>query len=251
MSIDISAVIIGVGLLIGYHFIFNRNDLKCSPSLERELNIVKSQHNNQIAELKREYANKIKQLQDQVDWLLNELTKYKAERPVILEKNAIKVLLACGGTQRFCSTDSRVLRRANINFYTIENATPELIGKEVRRGLQDNTNYTAIHIAAHGNESGIQMNNALISPEELEPCLGGVNIVILSACKSHTVADKLVTADRSVITMFDNVADENAEEFMYIFWRSIAQGDTIEQAFEHARATTQIKDRVGLRQYKG
>lgn len=250
MSIDISAVIIGVGLLIGYHFIFNRNDLKCNTSFERELNIVKSQHNNQMAELKREYTHKIKTLQEQVNYLLEELTKYKSQAHVQI-KTDIKVLLACGGAQRFCSTDSRVLRRANINFYTIENAMPELIGKEIRRGLQDNSPYTAIHIAAHGNEEGIQMSGSLILPEQLELNLEGINIVILSSCKSHTVADKLVTAERSIITMFDNVLDENAEEFMYIFWRSQSQGDTVEQSFEHARATTQIKDRVGLRQYKG
>lgn len=235
-------VAIVVVMFIVYHFFINK-----TVANGHDLRDLKESYEKRITQLEKYYTDKIHKMQEQIDYLLEKLTEQNKKLATLSNLNH-KVLLVCSDIQRFCSTDSRMLRKAEVDFYTLENATGEMIHKEIQRASVDNEKYTAIQIAAHGDETGIQLYDKLYSSEELEEILIGIDLLFLSACKSHYVSDKLIGTNRTIITMRHDISDDDAENFAYIFWREYKNGNSAKESYETARNTVQnIKDKVGIR----
>lgn len=213
---------------------------------DKKIKHLEEEYDKKIEQMKIDYERKIEELQNQVTFLLHQLV----ERNVVKygEKTKDKILLACGSVSRFCSTDQRVLRRANAKFLTITDADTTKIAQEIRRSLQDGSGYSGIHISAHSDGENIELSGRFVTPEELEIALISIDLIVLSACKSHLIADKLVSKNRSIVTFLDDVSDDIAEEAMYIFWRSCIAGETPKSAYDSVRTMyPQISDKIGFR----
>jgi len=209
---------------------------------------IRQEYDEKFRELEKNYNARTNELNNKINFLLEKLVEAQQKKTVRDVQKPVKVLLACGGVHRFCSTDARMLRRASIDFMTLTNADDISIGQEVRRAYQDSSPYLGVHISAHSNGETIEMNGKNITSEELEIALIGVEIVFLSACQSHAIADKIISSGRSVVTMLFDISDELAEAFAYSFWRGINVGETAESAFKSAKSENpQIADLVGFR----
>ena len=226
----------------------NRID-PCDEKIRRFKRELELDYDKKFAKIKEEHEKEIAELKRQIQFLLDTLVAQKnLLQPTIHKKDEEKVLLACGGVSRFCSTDSRVLRRSHINFTTITDATTTRIASEIRRALQDGNPYTAIHISAHSDGQSIELAGETISSEELELAILTIDLIVISACSSHDIADKLAERGRSIITFLEDVDDDVAEESMYIFWRAIKAGETPKSAYESTRSMyPQIADKIGFR----
>lgn len=253
LLVDIAVSII---LFFSMKFIDNQLRLRnpiadpCELKIAIAVKNIKTEYDQKISQLKEERRREVDELETKIELLLELLLKARKESfSVSLAPNEQhRVLLACGDNDEFCATDSRVLRRAHVDFTTVRKADNISIAREIRRGLQDKRPYTAVHISAHGSETHILMNGREVSPEELEIALLSVNLVILSACKSHSLADKITSPGRTVITILENITNEDAEEFTFLVWKGICSGQTPESAFNLARSDfPQIADKVGIR----
>lgn len=236
-------VMVATFVVIANRFVTSRINITiCDQKIKR----LKEEYDIKIAQIKLDYEKKIEELQNQVTFLLHQLVEQNVGQKAKKVRN--KILLACGGIDRFCSTDKRVLRRANVNFLSIIDSDTTKISQEIRRALQDGEGYSGVHIAAHCDGHVIELSGRGITPEELEIALLSIDLVVLSSCKSHEIADKLVSKDRAIITFLEDIEDDVAEEAMYIFWRSYLAGETPKSAYESVRTMyPQIADRIGFR----
>lgn len=237
-------IVVSIFVVIANRFITTKVGLALC---DQKIRKMKDEYDVIISQLKFDYQKQIEELQNQVNFLLRQLVDRNFDKHQI-QKNTNKILLACGGVARFCSTDQRILRRANANFCTISDSDTTKIAKEIRRALQDGEGYSGIHISAHSDGDVIELFGRKVTSEELEISLLSIDLIVLAACKSHEIADKLVAKGRSIITFLENVEDDVAEEAMYIFWRSYIAGETPKSAFESVRTMyPQIADRIGFR----
>lgn len=221
----------------------------CDEKIARLRQELKLEYDKKFAELEQEYIKKNEELSKTVEFLLSRLMQTTTAASPQLAKQ--KVLLACGDNRRFCSTDERVLRRAGITFTMLKDADDVEIGREIRRSFQDNNPYTAVQISGHGSGEFVEMNGRQITPEQLEVALVGVNLIILSSCKSHAIADKLSTSKRTIITMLEDTTDNDVEDYTYLFWRSVSGGETYESAYQTANnAFPQMAPKVGMRKFR-
>lgn len=220
----------------------------CDKKIEALRKEIKIEYDKKLEDARKNHEREVKELMDKIEILWNEILKSRITQTTEINSNNAKVLLACSGVQRFCATDTRVLRRAHVDFITLVDATPASISREIRRALQDNTPYTGIHISAHGDGDTIELGGENVTPEDLELAITSVDLVVLSSCKSHDIADKLTSRGRSIVTFLIDIEDEDAEETMYVFWRGIIAGETPRSAYDSVRkAFPQIADKIGFR----
>lgn len=207
---------------------------------------------------KQAYEKRIKELEQRVDFLLEELTKTKMEIAALqkntqaLRQNATppapRVLLICGSDDRFCNSDRQALRRANVSFERIASATKADILRELRRKREDANPWRRIHISAHASDEGILLADGMASPEWWNEALNGVTGIVLAACKTMSVADSIAGLVPYVVAIRENINNEDASQFTFSFWRAVADGMFIPEAFDRALAETpQVAEYVVLR----
>ncbi len=118
-----------------------------------------------------------------------------------------------------------------------------------------------VHFSGHGDEEGVmlfqegeEMKASVEAIADLFRILNQdknpndenrIRCVILSACFSEKLAKAISKYVDCVIGMSKEISDDAAEAFAIGFYRSIADGDNIEKAFEFGR------NEIGLRGHKG
>lgn len=211
-----------------------------------------------MTQQKQAYENRIKELEAQVKFLLDELTKTKLEIEVLkkntqaLRQNATppapRVLLICGGDDRFCNSDRQALRRANVPFERLVHATKADIIAELRRKREDANPWRRVHISAHASSEGILLADGMADPAWWNEVLDGVTGIVLAACKTMAVADSVAGLVPYVVAIRENINNEDASQFTFSFWRAVADGLFMPEAFERAVAETpQVAEFVSLR----
>lgn len=108
-----------------------------------------------------------------------------------------------------------------------------------------------VHFSGHGyGPSGLVFhdergNTHLVSAEALKRlfCVlkGDIHLVILNACYSHEQAKAIVDCVDCVIGMKDSIGDKAARKFAASFYRTIAFGRSVQNAFEQGLASIALE----------
>jgi hypothetical protein len=213
---------------------------------------------HEMAEQEKRYKARIDELEKQVKFLLNELTKANGKIQELEKSTAVlrqsaavpaRVLLICGNDDRFCSSDRQSLRRANVSFERLTGATKERIRAELRRKREDGRPWRMAQISSHAGDTGIQLaDGQLADPAWWNETLEGFICVVLAACQTMTVADAVAGLVRYVIAIREDIDNADAAEFTFSFWRGVVDGLLIPEAFEQAlRETPQLAEYIVLR----
>lgn len=208
------------------------------------------------------YEADIKALRKQVDFLIKELSDARGEIEQ-LKKNStyltqivtmpVKVLLICGDSDEFCNADRQALRRADVSFERLTNATQDRIREELRRKREDDRPWIMAHISSHAGDAGIRLADGLITPPAWwNEQLDGFVCVVLAACQTMTVADSIAGLVRYVVAIREDIGNIDASQFTFSFWRAVHKGASIPDAFDRAkRETPQVAEYVVLRTAQG
>ena len=204
----------------------------------------------QVIELRLE----VEKLRKFIDYLLSNISKENlAVSQDIVEDNSESgadtfnkyyrdVLLVCG-ERVFCDSDRRALRKAQIPFIRLLDATTESLKQEILRRRSDGNLYRIVHFAAHGNENYIELGmlpsgfKDKITGDELGLILAGVEVVFISSCKSTKVGDKVADIVPVVITLLEEVENNLAEAFATEFYMQIKLQASPQKAFYAAVGT--------------
>lgn len=204
----------------------------------------------QVIELRLE----VEKLRNFIDYLLSTISKENLATPQEVESDSHEtntntfnryyrdVLLVCGD-QLFCEVDRRALRKAQIPFVRLLDATTESLKQEILRRRSDGNLYRIIHFSAHGTENYIELSmlpsgfKDKITGDELGLILTGVEVVFISSCKSTKVGDRIADIVPVVVTLLEDVENDLAEAFAAEFYKQIKLQASPQQAFYLAVGT--------------
>lgn len=132
--------------------------------------------------------------------------------------------------------------RARVVLKHCQAARPDDIVLALRR-----FNPQVVHFSGHGNELGIELRGLgdqkkLVLGTALANALEGrsVRLAVFNVCLSHGYAAHLAKNVDVVVVTKDNVSDEAAKQFTHSFYRTIAEGFSVGEAFKDAT------DSIGL-----
>ena len=196
---------------------------------------------------------KVEELEHRINFLWNELQAARA-RIVELEEQRNHVgmpikplLLICGPDNKICDSDRHALRRAQISFQRLMEATKETVTQELRRKRESGILYPWLHITAHAIEEGIALMDGIAPPAFWNEILDGIEVVVLAACKSTKVADELAGM-MTVIYITEDIGDRDASSFTYAFWRRMREHNDPVEAYRQAIGeATQVAEFTDIR----
>lgn len=230
--------------------------------LEQALEYQRQYYERRIKELEksqedasRRYEEEIAQLRERIDFLLEQFwNPSRLHRDLPDDGDdyphslpAKPLVLICGPVAAFCEKDRRSLKRAQISFHRIVMATRDKIAAYMRGQRQNGTVPTWVHVTAHAEDAGIDLADGIAPPEWWAEMLDGVEVVMLAACKTSTVADALAGLTTVVFT-YDDIRDQDAADFTYAFWRRMRLYRDPQRAFNEAREEVpQVADSTHIR----
>lgn len=222
----------------------------------------------ELAEQRQLYEKRIHELEQRVDFLVDQLQKagirirdletqnqlaiQPAPHPTTVSRETdapIKpLLLICGENATMCDSDRLSLRRAGIGFQRLYHASKRTVDEELRRRRQDGTLYPWLHITAHAAADGIQLADGIADATWWNERLQGIYVVFLAACKTAAVADALAGLVKVVVFIHEDIGDRDASDFTYAFWRRMKEGADPHQAYRQALfEAPQIAEFVDIR----
>lgn len=206
--------------------------------LQRQLSAQRVHYEQQIEELERRIDFLVGELQRagihirDLEKAITEGGKAKVDNPKSYLP-AKPLLLICGMETPLCDVDRHAVRRANVSFQRLFNATKAMFAAELRRRRQDGTLYPWLHITAHADEAGIHLLDGIAEPTWWNEHLDGIEVVFLAACKTATVADALAGLT-TVIFVLEDIEHNDAGDFTYSFWRRMKEHGDPRLAYQQA-----------------
>jgi hypothetical protein len=98
-----------------------------------------------------------------------------------------------------------------------------------------------LHLACHGEDDGLDFYGSFVEGPALQKALKALSklgpvprLVVINACDSHLVAEELAECVEFVIGHCGQVYDKNAIGFSSAFYRQLAQGSQVSDAFDVA-----------------
>jgi len=128
-----------------------------------------------------------------------------------------------------------VKRETGIHFHRILNATSGAIADHLRRERELGHPVRYVHLACHGGSEGILLADGLVDGDWLSANLQGVEVLLLAACNGEVIADWLVVVPY-VLSFSDAIEHGDAAVVTRNFWRAIARGAAVDEAYEAAMA---------------
>jgi hypothetical protein len=150
-----------------------------------------------------------------------------------LRKLSRPVLLVYG-VDEFGQQDRDAMRRAGVSFFRLRSASLEDLKTELHRRRSDGNLYDIVHIASHGESTGLFLDSDLVSGVELSEILSGVRAVFLGTCSNQKIADKLVGVVKYVIVIYEEIDTNLAAQFVYEFYKRYKGLLDIEAAYAGA-----------------
>lgn len=146
-------------------------------------------------------------------------------------------------------TLQRTKYRARFDVQTRRAARPMDLLHEVR-----SLKPTVVQFSGHGETRGLffqadDRTGSVVSRESIGEVFGAVEapveIVILNACYSDSLADALLAHAKCVIGMHGPIGDESARRFAAGFYGGLAEGSSVASAFEQGRAAIGLPGSAG------
>jgi hypothetical protein len=139
-----------------------------------------------------------------------------------------------GGDESIFARDQAALMRARVPFQRTRKATTKSILEEMRRRRLDGTMYLWVILSSHAGPEGIELCDGIAPPDFWREALTGIEVVMLAACSASTTADELAGLVKRVIYFTEDVANQDAADMNYAFWRRMLLGINVDQAYAEA-----------------
>lgn len=227
-------------------------------ALRHEMEIQRVQDTQRIRELElrhTEDGRRIDELTRRVEFLVSQLQiagvqlhdmRHQAQVVPIPALPPKPLLHICGDELTMCEMDRNALRRSGVLFQRLWRATKRSVEEEMRRRRQAGTLYPWLHISAHADTHGIQLADGVAPPAWWANHLDGVQVVLLAACNTETVADALAGLVTVIFVSNEEIENRDAADFTYAFWRRMREhGDPVrayEQAIGEVPAVAEFTD---------
>lgn len=228
---------------------------------------------------KKRMADKIKELETQVSFLLEQLQsaqmkiaalqielnsfmleKTGAQTPVKQNKrlNVLAIWSNNAGNYLDFAREQRYLRDANINLVVLKNddASKQAFVREIGKQKFD-----IIQLSAHGKDGTIALSDGEVTPGWLSRALADVasslTCVVLLACQTSdpsvwNASDALISIGVPyVIGVSGDIDNNEATSFAGMLYELVSRGNTVEHAFEQARLIVNVDTSDMLRLFKG
>jgi hypothetical protein len=158
-------------------------------------------------------------LENENNALVQRVAKLESDLAQFTRRLPAKPLLVIsGGDNVIFERDRVALRRANVPFHRILNATQADIRAELRRRRQDDSLYIWVLISAHAGPEGIMLRDGIAPPAFWHDVLTDIKVVVLATCASSTTADELA-GQATVIWFGEEIDNGLAADFSYALWR--------------------------------
>jgi TPR repeat protein/virulence-associated protein VagC len=116
--------------------------------------------------------------------------------------------------------------------------------------LLDDTDAQVMHFSGHGGKHGLVLVargghdphpvDAAALRQLFHTYHGSVRLAVLSACSSHAEAQAIADVVGCAIGTLNDIADEAAITFNSRFYQAIANGDSVQRAYNKARTALQV-----------
>ena len=218
---------------------------------------VKQSCEERIAALRVDYEKRIRELEHHVNillqlvyefWSTPEIAaieqQYQASKAKLAnDRRPVYVLGIWPESNLDTASEKNAVRDAGFQYRALtgKGVTRNKIIREFQAG-----NVTILEIGAHGDKTGIMVNNSNYSAGWWENVLRNytVEIAVLLACHSDSlVADAMKRAGvKYVIAVDGEIADGAAVEFAQQFYQQYANGQTVQQAVYFAKLALDPND---------
>lgn len=200
----------------------------------RELeNTVKvlQRHSTQDAARISELERMTQEQAERIHFLEAELARYQAP------KNANNTLLVGIGDDPLLRADLAALRgvervvRPRLNISRRMPVTKDNLKRALDTARRKGKPIRYLHLAVHSSDAGLEFGDGLADADWLSENLDGVEIAVLAGCKNEAVGDLLGVVP-AVVTMNEEIENNDAWQFAEVFWRAIGEGKSVEAAWE-------------------
>ena len=217
--------------------------------VERQINghysVNVSSCEEQIAAMRAEYELEIAKLRERVDFLLAELQRSgiriaelkkkiteKTSNVFRLERKSLLVALASdvAGWMDLAATRAQPV---GLTVSRINGVTKARLKRYIDRGRMYNRPVELLHIGAHAGANGIRFDDEIADDDWLSEHLAGVRVLLIAGCSADTLGDWLGVVPY-VVTMAEDVADDDAAKFARAFWAEIGAGNDPDTALNAA-----------------
>lgn len=210
-----------IGFRIGPQFVSRRES-----GLKKEV----SELRDKVAFLEREYREAVERelnAHREIDALRHQIDELKARMVTTedrwrLERKALLVALASdvAGWMDLAATRAQPI---GLTVTRLNGVTKERLKRFIDRGRMYNRPVELLHIGAHAGPDGIKFDDEMADANWLSEHLAGVKVLLIAGCSADALGDWLGVVPY-VVTMAEDVADDDAAKFAQAFWAEIGAG---------------------------
>lgn len=222
-----------------------RRQAQAIAELERETETLRELTERQAATIKT-VSELLYEKQGETRALQTRITELEAEllsiRPSIRkEEGDIYVLIAIGPAS-FLARDIVSFRRikarkSNFSYTRLSPVTKRKLIDKLARDRLGGHPIQYLHFAVESaSDGGLVFEDGIASPDWLSENVRGVRVALIAGCKTDRVGDYIGVAE-AVITLLEEVENENAAQFSEAFWSAIADLKSPRDAYEFAVET--------------
>ncbi len=143
-------------------------------------------------------------------------------------------LVLAVGTDKMLQVDVAKLRGIRkLQLSVLHNATKADVESILEERRSVGRPVKLMHIAAHSGPEGVAFSDGLADGVWLSKNFKDLEILVIAGCKGHRVAS-LLTVVPFVVSMRDEIDNNDAGVFSYHFWFAVADGQAAEDAFYYA-----------------
>lgn len=203
---------------------------------QKEIDALITKHAKEIAGLEEARGKLEKRVRDNMQLRKQLLGNKETEKKVTQPQVTARLLVAIGEDAAL-QLDEASLRavqtKTGLNFRRVRHATLDMLKDHLERARLNKRPYRNVHLAVHSTPEGIFLGGQLITGLQLSEVFKGVDILLIAGCESSKVGDKLGVV-KWVVTMVEEVPNDDASVFAQAFWTEIGLGNEPPQALQLA-----------------
>lgn len=208
---------------------------------QREIETLTQKHQREIAVVEAERNKLEKRVRENASLRKRLLGNKDDEEGDVTRVSTMTPLLVVIGEDAALQIDEASLRamqgKSGRGFRRVRNATMAKLKDHLERGRINKRPYKHIHLAVHAQPEGVYLGGELVTGIQLSEIMKGVEILLIAGCESATIGDRL-GGIKWVLTMTEEVPNEDASQFAQAFWTEIGLGqeppEALVAAFEAA-----------------
>lgn len=202
-------------------------DLEEQLKIEREKNL---QLNKQIEEMKLSIEKMQVILRAQQEELSIMKTQIDGNQLLTKQKATLLVM----GDGEFGETDRNAMRRAGVLFHRLTDGSFLELKEELQRKRHGGKQYKVVHISSHAGRDGIQFSDGTYSGMQISDIMDGVELLFLASCDNVSVADYVHGVVPHVIVVYEQIENEDMQNFVFSFYNELKRNFNIVSSFQHA-----------------